>query len=57
MLVLHTVGIYDGHSWDGSKGHDIPTFKKTGRDVKGMLWFCLSNQKGFNVDITDVRDL
>jgi hypothetical protein len=35
----------------------VPCFMKTGIGVEGKLKFGLSNLKGCNVDITDVRNL
>jgi hypothetical protein len=34
----------------------IPSFIKISTDIEGILRFCLSNQRGCNVGITDGRD-
>jgi hypothetical protein len=35
----------------------IPSFMKVGAGVQAILRFCLTNFRGFNVGITDGRDL
>jgi hypothetical protein len=41
------------------KWHDIyiPSFMKIGKDVEGILRFCLSNLKGCNTGISNGRYL
>jgi hypothetical protein len=35
----------------------VPSFMKTDRDIQLTLRFCLSHRSGYNVGITDGRDL
>jgi hypothetical protein len=35
----------------------VSGFMKTGKAIQAMLRFCLRNLRGFNVGITDGRDL
>jgi hypothetical protein len=35
----------------------IPSFMKIGTGIEGILRFCLSNLKGYNIVITDGRNL
>jgi hypothetical protein len=39
--------------------HDIyiPSFMKIGTGIQAILRFCLRNMRGYNVGITDGRDL
>jgi hypothetical protein len=53
-----TGGIYEVHLEMASCGMIcISSFMKTGTDVQAILRFCLSNLRGYNVGVTDGRDL
>jgi hypothetical protein len=59
LLILLMRGIYDVRHWDDLRWHDIyiPSFLKIGTCAQAILRFRLRNLGGWNVGITDGRDL